>query len=78
MHRFEGIVFIPAVFADEGPDAELAAVVEGNLDRRQEVFREGVAFLGDFDEGREVADVAEFPIIGKQGLDVERVGRTGR
>ena len=78
MHRFERIVFIPAVFADEGSDAEFAAVVEGNLDGRQEVFREGVPFLGDFDEGRKVADVAEFPVIGKEGLDVEGVGRTGR
>ena len=37
-----------------------------------------MAFLGDFDERREVADVAKFPVIGQERLDVEGVRRTGR
>ena len=37
-----------------------------------------MAFLGDFDERREVADVAEFAVVGQERLDVEGVGRAGR
>ena len=71
------IIFIPAVFTDEGAHAEFPAVVEGNLDGRQKIFREGMAFLGDFDEGREVADVAEFPVVRQERLDVEGIRRAG-
>ena len=36
-----------------------------------------MAFLGDFDEGREVADVAEFPVVRQERLDVEGIRRAG-
>ena len=72
LHRGQVVVIAPAVLAEKGADG-IAAPLEGELQRAQQLFSRGMKLLCQLPEAEKMTGVVKLPVVGHQCLDDERI-----